>query len=179
MSWAECHRRSEHLAAEAETAVRRGERDRGIVLYAQAAEAEVQGLSELDPSKTRTLGISAVSAVSLWYKARNYEQAEAVAYHWLATGLLPEFATEQLQILLQSIWSEAVRKRAGIQFAPGQVIVSVKGGEVLTGGAPLDLIVEKVQTVQSLFYRTAELLRGLPHRKRGAPSQEIQGICRP
>jgi hypothetical protein len=50
---------------------------------------------------------------------------------------------------------------------------------VLTGGAPLDLIVEKVQIVQSLFYRTAEMLCGLPHRKRGAPSQEIQEICRP
>ncbi len=179
MNWIECHQRSENLAAEAELAIRHGERSRGIALYAQAAEAEVQGLLVLDPIKTRTLGISAVSAVSLWYKARNYERAEAVAHHWLATRQLPEFATEQLKILLQSIWSEAVRQRAGINFAPGQVIVAVKGGEVLTGGAPLNLIVEKVQVVQSLLYRTAELLRGLPHRKRGGPSQEIQESCRP
>ena len=116
MSWVECHRRSEHLAAEAESAIRLGERSRGIALYAQAAEAEVQGLSELDSSKTRTLGISTVSAVSLWYKAQNYEQAEAVAYHWLDTGRLPEFAEGQLKILLQSIWSEAIRKRAGINI---------------------------------------------------------------
>lgn len=39
---------------------------------------------------------------------------------------------------------------------------SVKGGEVITGGAPLDLIVEKVQTIQSMFYRTVECIKDLP-----------------
>jgi hypothetical protein len=96
-----------------------------------------------------------------------------------ATGQLPDFASEQLKGLLQSIWNEVVREKSGVQFAPGQVIVSVKGGQVVAGGAPLDLIVQKVQTVQSLFYRTAEFLKGLPHRRRGAPSQEIQETCRP
>jgi hypothetical protein len=40
---------------------------------------------------------------------------------------------------------------------PGQVFFSVKGGDVVTGGAPLDLIVEKVQTIQPIFYRTIEV----------------------
>lgn len=64
-------------------------------------------------------------------------------------------------------------------FVPGQVIISVRGGRVVSGGAPLDLIVEKVQTVQSLFYRTAEFLKELPHRTRGGPTKEIQDVCRP
>jgi hypothetical protein len=97
----------------------------------------------------------------------------------LASERTPSFASEQLKGLLQSIWSEQVRERADVHFAPGQVIVSVKGGQVVEGGAPLDLIVDKVQTVQSLFYRTAEFIRGLPHRKRGLPSKEIQESCRP
>jgi hypothetical protein len=46
-------------------------------------------------------------------------------------------------------------------------------------GAPLDLIIEKVQTVQALFYRTIEYMKGVPHRKRGAPSIEIQEACTP
>lgn len=62
---------------------------------------------------------------------------------------------------------------------PGQVTVSVKGGEVVTGGAPLDLIVEKVQTIQSLFYRTIEYLQGAAHRRSGRPPKEIQDACRP
>jgi hypothetical protein len=58
-------------------------------------------------------------------------------------------------------------------------LVAVKGGEIVEGGAPLDLIVEKVQTVQALFYRTAELLRGLPHRMRGGPTKDVLETCRP
>jgi len=47
------------------------------------------------------------------------------------------------------------------------------------GGAPLDLIVDKVQAIQNLFYRTIELLFDQPHRRRGSPSREIQDLCRP
>jgi hypothetical protein len=85
MSWVEFHRRSEQLASEAEAAMRQGQRDRALNLYAEGAEAEVQALSELDRAKTRTFGISAVSAVALWYKAHRYEEAQAVAYQLLAT----------------------------------------------------------------------------------------------
>ncbi len=179
MSWAEHHSESERLAAEAEVALRSGDDVRARSLYADAAQAEARALCDLDPGKTRTLGISAVSAVALWYKARNYPEAERLAHHWLSTQKLPPFATEQLQGLLQAIWSELVREQAGIRFVPGEVLVSVKGGEVVAGGAPLDLVVQKVEGVQALFYRTAEFLKGLPHRKRGPASAEVQEICRP
>jgi hypothetical protein len=179
MTWLEHHKRSEGLAGEAELATRSGDYARARQLYAEAAAAESFALQEIDTSKSRTLGISAVSAVSLYYKADQLTDAESVAYRWLALEHLPPFAADQLRGLLQSIWSEQIRERSNIGFAPGQVIVSVKGGEVVEGGAPLDLIVAKVQTVQSLFYRTAEFLRGLPHRKHGGPTKEIQDTCRP
>lgn len=179
MSWVEPHSESERLAAEAEAAVRGGNISLARSLYAQAAEAEEAALGALDRTKIRTLGISAVSAASLRYKAGQHHLAELAAYNWLASGTLPDFALVQLKDLLETVWSESAREDAGVRFAPGQVIVSVKGGEVIRGGAPLDLIVEKVQIVQALFYRTAELLRGLPHRRRGSPSQEIQEMFRP
>ena len=56
---------------------------------------------------------------------------------------------------------------------------SLKGGEVITGGAPLDLVVEKVQTIQAIFYRTIEFIKDMPLRTRGAPIREIQESCRP
>jgi hypothetical protein len=179
MTWADHHTHSEHLAAEAELATRQGATERAIALYRLAAEAEVQALADLDLAKTRTLGITAVSAVALWYKAHDYQQAERLAHKWLAIGVLPPFAIEQLQGLLQMIWSARARERVGVKFADGEVLVSAKGGEIVTGGAPLDLIVGKTEAVAAFLYRTAEFLVMAPHRKHRAPSLEIQRICRP
>lgn len=92
---------------------------------------------------------------------------------------LPAFALSELRASLQAIWNEAAQRDAGLTFLPGQVVVSVRGGQVVAGGAPLDLIVEKVQMVQSLFYRTAEYLKSVPLRKKGPPSKDLQELCRP
>jgi len=179
MTWAEHHRVSEDLAAEASEAMLRQDHAGARSYFAKAAAEEEIAVSELDPTKPRTLGISVVSAVALYYKASDLAGAERVAIRWLGSNLLPEFAVDQLRNLLQSIWSERIRERAQAGFAPGQVMISVRGGEVVEGGAPLDLIVEKVQIVQSLFYRTAELLRGLPYRRHGPPTREIQDTYKP
>ena len=179
MSWIEHHQVSERLALQAQAALRKGQRQQAQELYAHAAEAEQSALADLDPKKTRTLGVSSVGAVSLYYKAAMFERAEHAACRWLRVDSLPAFAKDQLRILLQSIWSEQTRNTAPVHFAPGEVLVSVHGGEVVSGGAPLDLVVDKVKTVQSLFHRTAEFLAGLQHRRRGAPSKDIQDTCRP
>jgi hypothetical protein len=105
--------------------------------------------------------------------------AENFAYKFMANLNLPKFAADQIRSLLQAIWNEVEMAKAGLTFLPGQVFVAVRGGEVIRGGAPLDLVVEKVQTVQNFFYRTAELLRGLPHRKKGSPDKTVQEMCRP
>jgi hypothetical protein len=179
MSWTFHHAKSERFASEAEIASKKGDVGRAIELYEKAATAEVEALNQLDPSKTRTLGITVVSAVALWYKAKNYINAQRLAHQWLGTNNLPGFAVDQLQLLLQTIWSDQVRERAGIRFSRGEVIISVRGGQIVTGGAPLDLILSKVETVQSLFFRTTEFIKGLPHRKHGPAPTEVQQICRP
>jgi hypothetical protein len=179
MTWVEHHSESEKLAAEAGLAARAGDCKGAEDLYAQAARAEVRALHELGSSKPRTFGITGVSGVALWYKARRYEEAQRLAHRLLGTATLPAFAIEQLQVLLQTIWSEQIRARAGIRFSRGEVLVSVKGGQVVSGGAPLDLIVSKVETIESLFYRTAEFLGGFPHRTRGPAPPGVQQRCRP
>jgi hypothetical protein len=179
MTWLSHHSESEKLAAQAETETKIGNAIQAIRLYAKAAREEQEALKELSLDKIRTLGISTVSAVSLCFKAQLLDEAELIACKYLTLPNLPLFSKEELRVLLNSIWSEKVRERANVGFVPGQVLVSVKGGEVVEGGAPLDLIVEKVQTVQSIFYRTAELLKGIAHRTHGGPSKEIQDLCRP
>lgn len=179
MTWIELHAESERFAIEAQLALRARNADHALVLYKQAAQSERKALEQLDMSKVRTRGITAVSAVALSFKANEYELAEQLAYAMLADSNIPEFAREELRTLVQAIWTESSKKKAGVEFVPGQVLVSVKGGEVVTGGAPLDLIVEKVQTIQSLFYRTIEFLNGTIHRRSGPPSKELQDACRP
>lgn len=179
MSWLEHHSRSEQLASNAQAAALDGKPKEAAALYEKAARAEERALEALDPAKTRTLAASAVSAASLHYKSGNLARVEATACRWLASAALPWFAKEQLRNLLQAAWSEEVRGQAAVEFAPGQVVVSVQGGQIVTGGAPLDLIVDKAKTVQSLFHRTTEFLGGLPHRFRGPPDRRIQEACRP
>ena len=179
MTWADLHRASEAAAIEAEEAFRKGDASQAALLYAKAAEFEQQALGTVDPTKIRTRGITAVSAVSLWYKAVAYERAEQLAYSMLADPAIPQFARADLRNLVQAIWTESSKRAANVSFLPGQVFVSVKGGEVITGGAPLDLIVEKVQTIQAMFYRTVEFIKDMPLRLRGGPPREIQESCRP
>lgn len=150
MTWVELHSESERLAIEAEAARKAHNAGLAIDLYKCAAQLEKKALDQLDATKERTRGITAVSAVALWFKAGDYAAAEQLAHAMLADPSIPNFAREDLRNLVQAIWTESSKLKAGVAFVPGQVMVSVRGGEVITGGAPLDLIVDKVQTIQAL-----------------------------
>lgn len=179
MNLTELNSESERLATAAQAAIASKRTDEGIALYRKAAELEKQALDLLEPSKTRTRGITAVSAVALWFKGHEYALAEKLAYSMLGDSDIPDFARQDLRTLVQAIWTEGTKKQAGVTFMPGQVLVSVKGGDIVTGGAPLDLVVDKVQTIQSMFYRTIELANGVTLRRVGRPSKELQDACRP
>lgn len=180
MSWLSYHQTSEVAASEAHAARRRGEEALATSLFADAAKAELLALKHLSASeKPRTFGVTAVSATALLYKAEQRREAEQFAHSMLGQPGLPDFATDQLREILQSIWNEQAQASAGVRFVPGQVTVSVDGGEVVKGGAPLDLVVERVQTIQALFYRTAEFLKNLPLRRRGPATKPIRDLCRP
>jgi len=134
MSWLAHHSESERLASEAEVALRRGDRDAAKALYGKSAAEEVAALAFLGADKPRTLGITAVSAAALWYHAGQLHEAEREAHRALTLPGLPRFAVAELRTLLQSIWNESAQQAAGLTFVPGQVLVSVKGGQVLHGG---------------------------------------------
>jgi hypothetical protein len=179
MSWAIHHSKSEGLASQAEVAFKQGNREKAIVLYRLSAEAEEHALEALDSSKTRTLGITAVSAASLWFKAEELQQAERVACRWIASGLLPAFATVQLQELLQTIWHERDVRQSGIEFVRGQVTIALAGGEVSLGAAPLWLVHRKANEVCNFFYHIIEMALNRPFRRRGSPGADILEHFRP
>jgi hypothetical protein len=179
MSWSTHHNESAALASEAELFLRSGDTDRARELYRRAGELELQAFEETDSSKTRTQGVTIVSAISLLYKAREFQHAEGIALSHLGRSRLPLFAMEQLKDLVRSIWAEEEFREKDIGFAEGEVLVSVSGGRVVTGGAPLELILTKVNEISSYFYRTIEMLLEVPLRMRGAPARHIQEQCRP
>lgn len=179
MTWNTHHSSSEKLAIEAERARREGSYNRADELYRQASLEEAQAFAALAVDKQRTRGVTAVSVVALSYKGRDYASAERLAYHYLGQGHLPSFAEKQLRDLLQIIWSARGAENAGIHLVPGDVLVSVQGGEIIYGGAPLDLITQKIESIQAFLFRTVELLLHRPLRKRGGPEPDIQSMFRP
>lgn len=134
---------------------------------------------QIDHSKTRTLGIISVSAAALLYKAALFSDVERFAARALGIEALPEFARFQLRQILQDCWIEQDKLSASVEFVPGQAQISIRGGQVIYGGAPLDLIVDKIKGIQSIFYRTIEYMRGDPLRMRGEPHRDITQYCKP
>ena len=179
MSWKEHHRKSATLAAEAEHALRGGKTENARELYARAAAAELLAVADLDVAKQRTLGISVVSAAALHYKAHDFAQSQAIAYAWLAKTVLPDFAVKQLRTLLETIWTEERQDLLGIEFAPQRVLVSAQGGDVLRGGARLDVIVPTMDRVLKLLRRTADMVSGAEFRTGGPQTPFVKDHFRP
>lgn len=105
MTWAEHHRKSEELASLAEVCLMNGHDLEAEKNYHLAAESELLALADLDINKQRTLGITVVSATALWFKGQQWRRAKRVAYQWLATDSLPDFAIEELEEILREIWA--------------------------------------------------------------------------
>ena len=179
MSWSTHHSQSEKYAMQAESALKQADPEGAVVLYRFAAEKEEQALSALSSDKTRTIGITIVSAASLWYKANEFQHAERVAYTGLANGNLPGFAIEQLQTILQIIWHEQRFRQSSIEFVRGQLAVSLAGGEITTGAAPLKLANRKADEISNFFYRIIEMIMGRSFRKQGPPRADITDNFRP
>ena len=113
MTWLEHHRLSERYASDAEVARLHGKHARAKELSAIAAQHEARALDEVAPDKPRTYGITAVSAVALHFKAAEFPKAKDLAYRCLASRRLPEFASQQIEDMLQSIHRESAKLQSG------------------------------------------------------------------
>ena len=174
MTWLDHHRRSEQHASEANILTHRGEAASAREFYEKAAAAEVEALNALGSGKPRTYGITAVSAVALYAKAAMWSTARVLAHRCLGSGLLPEFAWQQMEDLLDSIKMQ----QAGID-GEARMLVSARGGTIVTGGAPWDVVLPQMERMVSLLQRTTEYIKNVPHRKRGLPSKDIQTSYKP
>lgn len=106
MTWLEHHRKSEQLFGDAEVEDRFGDSRLARTLYREAAQSEQLALADLAPDKPQTFGITAVSAVSCYFMAHDYEHAEQLAYEFLAGDRLPAFARHDMKEVLKEIWDK-------------------------------------------------------------------------
>ena len=166
------HQQAQELAALAVERRRAGAVTDAQSLYAEAAKFERQALDLVPPDKPRTWGIIAVSVGALLYKARAYQEAEVALYSMLArANVLPDTRT-QLRELLEAVWDEQTLP-AGYEYSGEEIVVALRGGQVGSGTAPLDLVLDKAVEVRSLVTRMVELVAGEKFRRRGPPSPKI------
>lgn len=174
----ETHDQSQRLASEAAISLQRGCTEDAKSLYERAALLEEKALDALPSDKVRTRGILAVSLVSLYYKAAAYEKGEAFVHRFLSRGDLPGFANHQLRELLQTIWDERNLQLLGLHDTGEQIVVSLRGEEVGSGTAPVELVLNRIAGIQSLIYRIAEWRGRFPFRTKGLPPTRVQELCK-
>jgi superfamily II DNA/RNA helicase len=106
LNWDYYHSLSEKFASAADAAIRAGDHAQAQDLFRQAATEEAAALEAVEHNKQRTRGVTAVSAVALWLKARDYSAAETLAHRCLQDEEMPSFAEKQLRDLLRAIGTE-------------------------------------------------------------------------
>lgn len=112
VAWAAPHRASELLAERAHAARRDGLVSEAEDLFRQAAGIEEVALAQVGDDKPRTIGILAVSAVSLWVKGKDNKRALLVAHLCLSNPELPDHERAQLDDAVFDIYAQRRRSDA-------------------------------------------------------------------
>lgn len=167
------HQKAQELAALAGLRMREGDPATARRMYTEAADLEQKAFEKIPQDKTRTRSILGVSLASLLYKARELEAAERELYKLLTLEGLTTAAHRQLRDLLEVVWDEKALLDSGFQYGEGELLISLRGGEIGSGTAPLELIVQKTDGFKSLLYRVAEWTGQHPFRSRGRPPSEV------
>ncbi len=103
------HRRAQELASKATIAIAQGDRAGALLLYREAAVLERAAFAQIAPGKTRTWCLLAISAASLLYKGRQFEEAERALYLMLSRPDLPAWAFRELRELLDAVRDSQAR----------------------------------------------------------------------
>ncbi len=177
MNWRIFHKQSEEYAVRGHLLMQENDEVGAMEEFYQAAIWETKALDCLSNKNPKTYGITAISASALYYKAGRLLEAENIILNTLAKKReidIPQYSIDQLRTILQTIWNSGEQGNDGFSFSKSQIVISVKGGRVLRGGAPLELVLQKMKFIQSLFYRVAEFSNSFPLRKSGPPPEEIK-----
>ncbi len=169
------HQEAQALSAEAALLLSQGDLLAARALFSRAADQELAALASLPEGRTRTRGIVAVSAASLLYKARRLQEAERTCFRFLGQENLPPFAEIQIREVIDAVSDEFfVETSTHSVYSQQGITLSLRGGEVRVGTAPLDLLIHTTTGFRNLLVRCAEWDGGYEFRTRGGPPREVR-----
>lgn len=175
MSWVVFHERAQKLSSDAQLKHAAGQRAASRALFAQAADLEVEAFSVVERTRVRTRSITAVSAAALLFKAKRLNDAERFLFKALADDDILSPQRKQLRELLESV-SDEMALPHGASYSGEEIWVSLRGGDVGQGTAPLELALMKSAEVGHLLMRVAEWQRGDSFRVRGPGPRDLRSL---
>jgi len=168
------HRHAEELMAQADVALARGEPGEAQSLLLAAAQAEAEAFLQAPEERVQTRGILAVSAVSLFRRAKVLEAAERHAHLFLAHEGVPDGARASLQQALYELRAEQIERSKGRTLTPDWFDWRLRGAGIGEGTAPLALIGQKIDQIQRFAIRVVEMMADLPLRMQQPVSDQVR-----
>lgn len=172
------HRKAMDLTDQAESAKRSGEIGRAQSLFRMAFELERDAAMMLiddSPQIEPTRSILLRSAASLALDCEEYREAERLISIAL-TGEPPEHIAEELRDLMEQVHFERHLKLRGISLESDEVQMVISGRAVGFGYAVGELFVDRLRSVQHIFYRTAERILKRPYRTGGQMEDALRNL---
>jgi hypothetical protein len=106
------------------------------------------------------------SAATLAKEYGLFEEAEKLAYKGLAGNPPPQITAELREILEQVTFSRHLEV-TGIRLGPDDMQMAMTGAEVGNGIANASAVISRLQTTETMLFRTAERQHGREYRERG------------
>ena len=172
---AELHRRAMELADRALVESLHGNDERALQLYRDAFHLERDASSEalLSNLGEPTISVLHRSAATLALDAQEPREAERL----IATALChepPDAIADELRDLLEQVHFRRHLSLRGVELNPSEFQFALIGAAVGFGMVSSDEFVGRVQTVETLVYRTAERKLKRPFREAGRRQQSLQ-----
>lgn len=152
------HRRSEELAFFADIAASKGDIVKALADYAEAARLEEENALEVPGELQKLRTLLAISAVALWLRAEQWDEAARAGCAFLAKPreLTPD-GRRELQSYVDRAWRAAeVEAVFGKDGAYAPLEAKLSGGLIRCGLAPSTIIGERRDVLVPLLLRVAE-----------------------
>ncbi len=168
------HQKAMELAEQAAAARLAGLTDKykrltaeALSLEAEAAKSFAAG-SNLEPTRS----ILYRSAAALAVECQELRVAEQLISAALA-GNPPSEIADELRDLLEDVYFNRHLELRGVKLAPGEVQMMLEGEGVGFGMTRSEAFVQRVNTLETMLYRTAERLLGRVFREAGRKKKKL------
>lgn len=162
--------RAAQLASQADFHFSAGTFEKAYKLYGSAAQITEECVTTATGPKAQALLMA--NAVVLWFKAREFQRAQNLAYSYLNNNPPPSIINKLRDAVLRS-WQEELLPPQ-IHFVEFEV--GLHGPAIGVGYAPVDEVTQREEAAKSLLWRTSEYEAGEKLRTRGNPNEQIMHL---